>query len=145
MTAPLCALVLTGCDGSGVDVELVWGGPPDPSDAGVVSVDGFASFQEGVDEPWERSPAMAAAQFLRLDERTAARTSISARAETGEGTGSQTVVVILDGLPDDSVRAERWRLGFDQQGDTYVLVAALRDQRCQPRRGHRGFSPESCV
>ena len=38
----LSALVLAGC-GSDVDVELVWGGPPEPGAGGVVSVDGFAA------------------------------------------------------------------------------------------------------
>jgi hypothetical protein len=140
----LAALALVGCGGSDVDVELVWGGPPQAGEAGGVSVDGFASFQSSVDEPWERSPAMAAGEFLRLDERTAARTTIDARAETGEGTGAQTVIVTLDGLPDDSVRAERWTLGFEPEDDVYVLAAALREQRCQPGRGHQGFSAAPC-
>jgi hypothetical protein len=140
----LAALALAGC-GDDVGVELVWGGPPEPGSAGGVSVAGFASFQGEVDELWERSPAMAAAEFLRLDERTAARTAIEGRAETGEGTGPQTVVVTLDGLADDSVRAERWTLGFEPEGDVYVLVGALREQRCQPGRGHAGFSPEPCL
>ena len=56
------ATVLAGC-GSDVDVELVWGGPPD---------------------------------------------------------GSQTVVVTLDGIPDDSVRAERRTLRFAEEGDAYA-------------------------
>ena len=141
----LAVLVLAGCGGSDVDVELVWAGPPEAGEAGGVSVNGFASFQGSVDEPWERSPAMAAGEFLRLDERTAARTTIDARAETGEGTGTQTVVVTLDGLADDSVRAERWTLGFEPEDEVYVLTAALREQRCQPGRGHDEFSAVPCV
>jgi hypothetical protein len=141
----LVVLALAGCGGSDVDVELVWAGPPEAGEAGGVSVDGFASFQGSVDEAWERSPAMAAGEFLRLDERTAARTTIDAQAETGEGTGTQTVIVTLDGLPDDSVRAERWTLGFEPEGEIYVLAAALREQRCQPGRGHQDFSAEPCA
>jgi hypothetical protein len=142
----LAAVVaLAGCGGSDVDVELVWAGPPEAGEAGGVSVDGFASFQGSVDEPWERSPALAAGEFLRLDERTAARTTIDARAETGEGTGPQTVIVTLDGLADDSVRAERWTLGFEPEDEVYVLTAALREQRCQPNRGHQDFSAAPCV
>jgi hypothetical protein len=139
------AAALAGCSGSDVDVELVWAGPPEPGEAGGVSVDGFASFQGSVDEQWERSPALAAGEFLRLDERTAARTTIDARAEIGEGTGPQTVIVTLDGLADDSVRAERWTLGFEPEGEIYVLTGALREQRCQPDRGHQDFSATPCV
>jgi len=141
----LAALALAGCGGSDVDVELVWAGPPEAGEAGGVSVNGFASFQGSVDEAWERSPAMAAAEFLRLDERAVARTTIDARAETGEGTGPQTVIVTLDGLADDSVRAERWTLGFEPEDEIYVLTAALREQRCQPGRGHQEYSAAPCV
>ena len=142
---PVAALLAAGCGGSNVEVDYVWGGPPAAGVAGGVSVNGFASFQASVDEPWERSPAMAAGEFLRLDERTAARTTIDAKAESGEGTGSQTVVVTLDRLADDSVRAERWTLGFEPEGEIYVLTAALRELRCQPGRGHDEFSAAPCV
>jgi hypothetical protein len=139
------AAALAGCTGDEVDVELVWAGPPAADAGGVVSVAGFGTYQDEVDEPWERSAAMAAAEFLRLDERTAATTTIEGIAESPEGTGPQIVTVTLDGLADDSVRAERWRLGFDERGDVYVLTAALREQRCQPGRGHRDYAPEPCL
>ncbi len=141
--AALLATALAGC-GSDVTVDLVWGGPPEPGSGGAVSVDGFASYQRSVDEHWERSAAMAAAEFLRLDERTARRTTIDGKA-SAEGTGPQTVVVTLDGLLDDSVQAERWTLGFDEDGGVYSLTAALREQRCQDGRGHEGFSADECV
>ena len=139
----LSALALAGC-GSNVDVELVWGGPPEPGAGGVVSVDGFAGYQASIDQPWEHSAAMAAAGFLRLDERKAARTTIDGKA-SAEGSGPQTVVVTLDGLLDDSVRAERWTLGFEETDGVYTLTAALRVQRCQPGRGHQDFSADDCV
>jgi hypothetical protein len=136
-------LALAGC-GSDVDVELVWGGPPDPGAGGVVSTDGFAGYQGSVDEPWERSPAMASAEFLRLDERRAARTTI---AEKGgpEGAGPATVVVTLDGVADDSIRSERWTLGFEESEGVYTITAALHELRCQAGRGHVDFSAEPCV
>ncbi len=121
----LAAASLAAC-GNDVEVELVWGGPPEPNSAGIVSTDGFASFQENVDEHWERSAAMAAAEFLRLDERTVVRTTIDAKASS-EGTGPQVVTVTLDGLLDDSVRAERWSLAFEPDGETYRL------DDCAPR------------
>lgn len=136
------ALVLTGCGGD--DGERVWAGPPAPGADGTVAVDGFAAFQAEVDEPWERSAAMAAAEFLRLDERTAQRTTIEGTA-SAEGSGPQTVVVTLDGLLDDSVRAERWTLGFEPDGDVFRLTSARRDLRCQPGRGHEDFAPGPCV
>lgn len=139
----LAALALAGC-GSDVEVELVWGGPPAPGPGGVVSVDGFAGFQENVDEQWERSPATTASEFLRLDERKAARTTVAAEAGP-EGTGPATVIVMLDGIPDDSVRSERWRLGFEEVDGVYMLTAAVRETRCRAGRGHEEFSAEPCV
>jgi hypothetical protein len=135
---------LAGC-GSDVDVELVWGGPPDAAAGGAVSAEGFADFQQQVDEGWERSPAMAAGVFLRLDERKAARTTIAAEAGP-EGGGDQIVVVTLDGIPDDSVRTERWTLGFEEAPDgVYALTGALRELRCREGRGHQEFAGEICV
>ena len=139
----LSAFALTGC-GSDDAVDLVWAGPPDPGAGGVVSVDGFAAFQREVDEHWEGSAAMAAGEFLRLDERTALRTTLEGKA-SAEGTGPQTVVVTLDGLLDDSVRAERWTLVFDEGDGVYTLTAALREQGCQRGRGHQNFSADDCV
>jgi hypothetical protein len=141
----LVALAAAGCGGSGTSVELVWGGPPQPGAGGVVPTDGFASFQQGVDEAWEHSPATAAAEFLRLDERKAARVIVEARSASGEGTGPATVVVTLDGLPDDSIRSERWTLGFGEADGVYTLSSALHEQRCRPGRGHAAFTPGPCV
>jgi hypothetical protein len=138
----LVAATLAGCDGNGG--EATWDGPPDPSADGTVAVDGFAEFTADVDETWEGSPATAAGVFLRLDERTAAHTTIVAVASP-EGGGPQTVVVTLDGLADDSVRAERWTFSFEPEGDVYRLTEARWAQRCQPGRGHQGFTPEPCV
>jgi hypothetical protein len=138
------SLMLAGC-GDDVDVELVWGGPPDAAPGGAVSTQGFAGFQEEVDEEWERSPALAAGVFLRLDERTAVRTTIDAKAGP-EGGGGQVVTVTLDGLADDSVRAERWTLGFERAEDgTYLLTGALRELRCHEGRGHQDFAGEACI
>lgn len=140
----VAGLLLAGC-GNDVDVELVWGGPPDAEPGGAVSTQGFSAFQQEVDAEWERSPAMAAGIFLRLDERTAARTTIDAKAGP-EGGGDQIVTVTLDGLADDSVRTERWTLGFEEQEDgVYALTGALREVRCHEGRGHQDFAGEACV
>ncbi len=140
--ASLASVVaLAGCSG---DTEHTWAGPPDSGPDGVVAVDDFAEHQRSVEEPWEGSAAMAAAEFLRLDERTAVRTTIDGKASE-EGMGPQTVTVTLDGLLDDSVRAERWSLAFEQAGETYRLTTALREQRCQQNRGHQIFSADDCI
>jgi hypothetical protein len=138
LTLVLAALA-AGC-GDDVEVELVWGGPPTPGPGGAVSTQGFSGFQQEVDEDWERSPAMAAAVFLRLDERTASRTTIDAKAGP-EGGGDQTVVVTLDGLADDSVT-----LGCEEAaGGVYALTGALRELRCHEGRGQQDFAGEACT
>ena len=86
----------------------------------------------------------ALASRIQATRGTAVETTIAGKS-SGEGTGPQTVTVTLDGLLDDSVRAERWTLVFQQEGETYVLTNALREQRCQPQRGHQGFSADDCV
>ena len=143
LAVALAAAAVAGC-GSDAVAELEWAGPPDAGTAGHVSTAGFAAYQGEVDEDWERSPALAAGVFLRLDERKAVHTTIDAVAGP-EGTGSQSVVVTLDGIPDDSVRAERWTLRFTQEGDVYALNAALREVRCRAGRGHEDFSTELCA
>jgi len=143
LAAALAAAAVAGC-GSDGDVGLEWAGPPDAGAGGHVSTDGFAAYQGEVDEDWERSPALAAGVFLRLDERTAVHTTIDAVAGP-EGTGTQSVVVTLDKIPDDSVRAERWTLRFTQEGDVYALNAALREVRCRAGRGDEDFSTGLCA
>ena len=128
-----------GCGDSVADVE-----PPTRQPDGTASVEEFAEYAESVDEDWERSPVMAAGEFLRLDERTAAKTTIEGVA-SAEGTGPEVVTVTLDGLLDDSVRAERWILTFVPEDEIYRLTEASWAQRCQPERGHQDFSTEACV
>ncbi len=54
------------------------------------------------------------------------------------------MIVLLDGLPDESVQSERWRLEFEAVGDGFRLAAANRALRCQVGRGREDFSPEPC-
>jgi hypothetical protein len=138
---PLLALVLTGCGG---EPARVWEGPPPPTADGRVAVASFDGYLNAVDETWEGSAEMAAARFVRLDRRASALTSIEAKSAP-EGSGPAVVTVTLDGIPDDSVRAERWVLSFSEDGDAYTLTGARRVQRCRAGRGHETFNPQPCV
>ena len=134
---------VTGC-GNGGTTEELWEGPPPPAADGSVDVNGFIEYQGRVEAHWEGSAEMTATEFLRLDERTAASTTVAGRSE-GEGSGPRTVVVILDGLFDDSVRSERWTLALEPVGETFELVAAVRELRCHEGRGHTAYAPEPCL
>jgi hypothetical protein len=141
--ALLLAAALAGCSGSGKDEET-WAGPPEAAADGSVSVEDFAAYQEDLDTRWEHSAEMTAAEFLRLDERTSSRTTIDGKSN-GEGLGPRVVMVTLDGLLDDSVRAERWLLLFEPEGENFKLTSAVRTIRCQRGRGHEDFTAEPCV
>jgi hypothetical protein len=136
-------LLAAGCDGNGSE-EASWSGPPAPAEDGSVEVDEFADYQESVDERWERSAETAAAEFLRLDERTAIRTTISGSSE-GEVPSPRAVIVTLDGLFDDSVRAERWILLFELANGSYHLTSGIQTFACNPGRGHSDFTAEQCL
>ena len=139
----LVALGLAGC-GEDEESGASWEGPPATVADGTVDVAGFADYSSEVDEPWEKSPALAAGEFLRLDTRTATLTSIVARSGP-EGVGPTAVTVTLDGVLDDSVRAERWQLMFTPENGTYRLDQARWAQRCREGRGHLAFGAEPCL
>ena len=137
----LAVLPLTSCGGaSGVDE---WAGPPRPDRSGGLSVGSFNDHLAEHDED-ARSPVVAATAFLRLDRTAAATTTIAAHA-TEEGSGPTTVTVMLDRLPDDSVRGQRFELVFTQQEGEWRLATATTEQRCWPSRGHQDFSTEPCL
>jgi hypothetical protein len=136
-------LLATGCAGNGSE-EASWAGPPPPAEDGSIEIDEFADYQESVDERWERSAETAAAEYLRLDERTAIRTAIAGRSEA-EVPSPRAVTVTLDGLLDDSVRAERWILLFELANGSYRLTSGIRTLACNPGRGHEHFTAEPCL
>jgi hypothetical protein len=127
------------------DDEPVWPGPqrPLPSD-GTLPVADFVAHAEDVDEPWERSPALAAAEYLRLDDADAPDVQIESDAGP-EGGGPAQVTVTLDRLLDDSIQTQRFVFDFTRQGETWRLDRGSWAQRCKPGRGHQDFSPENCV
>jgi hypothetical protein len=141
----LALLPLAGCGSAGDASEFKeWEGPPTPSGTGALEVSEFNDFLEEYPEfAW--APTTAATLFLRLDRMTAVDTSIEART-AGESQSPVTVEVTLDGLLDDSLRAQRYVLVFDLVADDdWRLTSAVATQRCQPGRGHQDFSAEPCV
>jgi hypothetical protein len=137
----LAALAAAGC-GSGE--ETAWNGPPAAKADGAVPVRSFTDYQSAVDEEWERSAVLVAARFLDLGARVATTKSIRADSDEREG-DAETVRVVLDGLTDDAVRAERWTLRLEPVATEFRLVAAQVARACRNGRGHHEFSPEPCV
>lgn len=141
----LLALAVAGCGGDGDRAaEADWQGRPELQQGGTVPVTDFAAFQAEVEARWERSPALVAGAFLRLDERDASRTTVGADAGP-ESSGPATVTVTLEGLQDDSVAAQRYVLRLRREGETWRLQSASWAQRCQRGRGHQAFTAEPCL
>jgi hypothetical protein len=67
-------------------------------------------------------------------------------SEGAEGNSDEaSVTVTRDGLADDSVRAVRYVIVLDRNGDgTWSVRSARRLQRCHLNRGHQDFSPQLC-
>lgn len=140
LAALAAALSLAACSSG----EPEWSGPDDLGADGSIPTEGFADHAADVDEPWERSPALVAAEFLRLDEEDAPETTIA--ADTGpEGGGPARVTVTLDRLLDDSVQTRRYELELSRAGEIWHLDSATWSQRCRQGRGHQDFSPELCL
>jgi hypothetical protein len=140
LAALAAVLTLAACSSN----EPEWPGPGDLGADGSVPTEGFADYAADVDERWERSPALVAAEFLRLDEQEAPQTTVD--SDTGpEGGGPARVTVTLDRLLDDSVRTRRYELELSRDGETWRLERATWAQVCRAGRGHQELSPEPCV
>jgi hypothetical protein len=132
----------TGAGADGPRPAEEWAGPP--TNLGKLEVEAFNAHAGDVVERWERSALLTAAEFVRLDRARAATTSVVARAAPEDGPTAR-VVVTLDGLADDSVRATRYVLELEREGGTWRLTSATRDQRCHEGRGHADFATTTCV
>jgi hypothetical protein len=139
LAATLCAFLLAGCGGDDADEAATtepaptWDGLAElrPRD-GVLDVEGFRAYAEGVAEEFETDPEALVREFLRV--------------EDGEvTTNGPRTTLLRDSLEDDSVRAERWLLDLSRDGDVWTIVAARWEQRCHENRGHQDFSPELCI
>jgi hypothetical protein len=141
--ALLAALVAASCGSNGG--EAVWGGPPPPAAEGEIDVAGFNDFLAEEERAFERSPALSAAEFLRVD-LPDVPSNISIISKAGAvGGGPATVVVLVHLPPGMSIRSTRHTIGLERQSDgTWRLSSARRAQRCWPGRGHQAFSPDRC-
>lgn len=122
-----------------------WEGPPAADESGSIPVDTFNAFLETADPRLSTSPIRAAVEFVGYGEPLALTTSVVLEKPSLEDVDEVTVTATSDGLPDDSVRAVRYVLEFERDGHDWRLSAATLSQRCQPGRGHQGFSPEPCI
>jgi hypothetical protein len=120
---------------------------PEPGDGtGSLPVDEFNTFVEQSQPAFANSALRTAIEFSNAGEGQAATTSVIA-SEGAEGTSNEaSVTVTRQGLADDSVRAVRYVLVLDRNGDgTWQVRTARRLQRCQQNRGHQNFSPQLCT
>jgi hypothetical protein len=148
------ALLATGC-GYGDDDDDEPSSPPpaqaappvpdpDPS-TGSLPVDEFNGFVERARPAFATSALLTAIEFANAGEGQAATTSVVA-SEGAEGNSDEaSVTVTREGLADDSVRAVRYVIVLDRNGDgTWNVRSARRLQRCHLNRGHQEFSPQLC-
>lgn len=137
----LAAALASGCGGD--EDEPRWAGPG--PGLGTLAVSAFNEHADEVDEPWERSAALTAAEFVRVDRSTARNVSIASRGGP-EDAPEALVEVVLDGLLDDSVRARRFVLELDRgEGRQWRIRTAVVTQRCWPGRGQQAFRPTACL
>jgi hypothetical protein len=119
-----------------------WKGAPTTGGGETQVVASFNKYLKS--RPGSASPTQLALEYVRADRQQVALTTTQAEASP-EGGGPMTVTVVLDGIPDDSVRATRDVLRFVPDGSGWRLESAVRTQRCQPGRGHADFEPGDCV
>jgi hypothetical protein len=136
-------VLLAGCGSSG-PAKSGWSGPPKANASGKLPVSEFNDFLAGDGEEFARSPIAAVTEFLGLDRSSASETTVVATSP-GEVRDYSEVVVTLDGLLDDSVRAARYTVELHRQAKAWRVSAADWAQRCRPGRGHQDFSSKPCV
>lgn len=138
--------LLAGCGGGNDDEKIAgWLGPPKATRSGEVEVDSFNQYADDAADPsFELSALGTALEFLGLENRHAGTTSV-VLTQPPEGGNEAGATATLDGLLDDSVRAERYVLVLDRQNDAWRLRSARWTQRCQLNRGHQDFSAELCL
>ena len=139
----VAVVVLAGC-GSSSAPQAAWNGPPNAKPDGTLAVAGFNDFLAKSGQNFAKSPIMAVAAYLRLDN-VSARTTSLVSTTPGEVRDQAMVVATLDGLLDDSVRAVRYTIELQRNQGVWRLVSAKLARVCQAGRGHAAFSTKPCV
>ena len=112
---------------------------------GRLPVDAFNAHAESVDEPWERDVSALTHAYVEAGASDAAQLSFRVTS-SGEDRTPASASLTLDGLLDDSVRAQRYELELSRRDDgTWKIESASWAQRCQEDRGHQAFSPAPCL
>jgi hypothetical protein len=91
------------------------------------------------------SPIRTALEHLGIRDPGARVTIVRLVAPGPEGGDVVRVAVTEDGLPDDSIVAQRHMLRLRREGARWVVASERTLQRCQPGRGHQVFSSQPCV
>jgi hypothetical protein len=153
----LALLVLAaGCAGYGADDEEPTREPtstqaappvPQPQDGtGSLPVADFNAFLDRAQPAFASSALQTGIEFANAGEGQAASTSVEVEQGVEGNSGEASVTVTREGLADDSVRAVRYELVLDRNGDgTWRVRSATRLQRCHQGRGHQDFSPQLCT
>ena len=116
---------------------------PLPED-GVLPVEEFNAYTEEVDLPWERDLVSVVNAFVEAGASDAGSRSFESTSRDEGATATATLT--LDGLFDDSVRAQRYDFELTRRADrTWEIMSATWAQRCRQARGHQDFSPEPCL
>jgi hypothetical protein len=128
----LAVVLVAGCGGG------------DEPEGESLSVESFNERAAASTASWTRSLEPFAREFVRVRDRGGEGLRVS--VETRDDGDEPEVVVTLDRLADDSVRAERYALSLERRHDGRLrLVSAHRTWRCWEGRGHQDFSTELCV
>jgi hypothetical protein len=95
-------------------------------------------------EAWVKEPAQIIARTFGGFSEMRSKT-VEFVAPTADGADTLTVTITSDGLMDDSVRGEKFRLELkaDKQG-VWKFTSAGKSWRCQPGRGNQDFSITKC-
>ena len=131
---------------SGLVLLAPGSGAPSPSPTPTASREELGAFAPADDvldgANAASSPQIAADAIARRYADDAGRVTVDVLSESGY---EATALVTLYDLRDDSVRDERLLLTYTPVGASWELVDAGRQVRCQPGRGHAGWSAAACL
>jgi hypothetical protein len=131
----------TPSQGTGTSAPVETARPPMPRSA----ADQQAFNDWAKKSPWAgKLPELVAQAFADTEVQ---KLTLSIQYEGGEGANAAqgaTVIVVVDGYLDDSVRGAEHTLKFKSEKGTWKLTSAEQKLRCWPGRGHENFATEAC-